>query len=100
MNEVTLSFQIDLRLFLMLASKQEPIVSVYPNPFNKHFNVDLEGFITDAEITLFDSKGCVVAKKNAIKGTSQVAFQHYERGLYFVQIRSNEFSKVIKVISE
>jgi len=73
-----------------------PDISVYPNPTNDKFIVDIKNFGT---IKLYDILGKEVLSQNA-NGKTEINISHLSNGIYSVQILSGEKivgkSKVVK----
>jgi hypothetical protein len=72
-------------------------IQVYPNPSKGQFTVNL-GNENFAEMTVFDSKGQIVVQQNATKSVIDLDLSAWEKGIYFLQVNTNNERKNIKLI--
>ena len=75
--------------------------NIYPNPFTSTLNLDLNlSNIEDFEITIYRANGEKILKSKSIKDTQNLILEtnDWERGIYFVQIHSKEYSEIKKVV--
>lgn len=85
--------------------KNDASVTIYPNPFNNLFKVDVELYsASDVNISVYDLTGKLVEEKsveNAPAGTfNYTSVCQLNPGMYFVKIKTNNTQKIIKIISE
>lgn len=76
----------------------ESVFSIYPNPTNSTFYIQVVDIDTDYSIDVIDALGRVLysfQKKDAINEVYKVDMQSYKRGMYIVRIQTEEtiFSK-------
>ncbi|MDR1371483.1 MAG: T9SS type A sorting domain-containing protein [Dysgonamonadaceae bacterium] len=69
--------------------------SVYPNPATTVLNVELTGYTSDAEITIYNLSGVVVKRIPARTGVNTVSVNDLPGGIYFVKT-NNQVQKLIK----
>jgi hypothetical protein len=72
-------------------------IQVYPNPSNGQFTLNL-GNANSAELTVFDIKGQIVVQQNAIQPIVELDLNAWEKGVYFLQVNTNDTRKNIKLI--
>lgn len=81
------------------AIKPEVKLSIYPNPSNGVFELQIENLISEAyQIEIYNINGNKVFAENIEKSTTkQVDISKYKAGLYFVRVitKENTFSKTI-----
>jgi hypothetical protein len=63
-------------------------LSIYPNPANGQFNVQLDAVTGDQTIEVYDLVGQLVFKAPVTTTTTQVQLSHYAKGIYVVRITS------------
>jgi len=79
-------------------------INIYPNPFNDHFFIEMNGASGKTHIEIFNSSVQVVRRdeinemNNIIR--KEYNFENLPAGLYFVNFTNSDFSKVVKVIKE
>ncbi|MBI35579.1 MAG: hypothetical protein CMP67_09505 [Flavobacteriales bacterium] len=76
--------------------KQGVRFSIYPNPNNGIFNINL-GSSKNVMIQVFAANGQMVYKKEEAFGIAQVELRG-ESGIYFIEITSNDGKQVFKVV--
>lgn len=76
-------------------AQQGQMLSIYPNPNNGSFNVELPVNVQDAKLTVFDMNGRAVYTSTFSGEKTQVA-SNLEAGLYFIHITSATHFKVQK----
>jgi hypothetical protein len=80
-------------------------VTVYPNPFNGSFNINVEVYsASDLNIYVYDLTGKIVEEKTSVRaemGTFKYTLgSKLSSGLYFVKVQANNKQEVVKVIAE
>ena len=81
-------------------STYEPSINVHPNPSNGNISIELEKSEPCVNVELFDFSGRLVQRAE-FKNTSEFDLNiESEAGVYFLQVRTNDYSKKIKVIKE
>lgn len=72
---------------------------VYPNPTNEFLNLST-GF-SYYELTVFDALGKVLYSENFENSfENQIDISSYRKGIYFVNIKHEDFDKTVKVIKD
>ena len=72
-------------------------ISIYPNPTNgKLFVTNLENF----DIQIFDVKGVSVYQDTNLNSANSINLDHLKTGVYFVNLRSENNNKNIKLLIE
>lgn len=69
-------------------------VSVYPNPTNGMFTIELDGEFT---FEVHDARGRVVQRGSGFN-TSEVDLKQAEAGVYFLHIFNNKGQKVVRIV--
>ena len=72
--------------------------STYPNPTKGIFTIALGSLNDNTSITVYDMLGKVIITKGSITTTTQINLSGYEKGIYFVNIQSDNETIVRKVI--
>jgi hypothetical protein len=70
---------------------------VYPNPANHQVNIQVEG---QFQIQLLDSKGSLVFTKSNCFGQEQINVSKFDKGLYFIQVKTEKGIQSEKLIIE
>ena len=77
-------------------------IEVFPSPFSNELYINLRNFpSTKVQLKIFDSKGTLMAKNNFVASSSlfyKVNTEHFARGVYFVQIETDNGIKFAKKI--
>ncbi|MBL4706013.1 MAG: T9SS type A sorting domain-containing protein [Flavobacteriales bacterium] len=73
-------------------------ISIYPNPTRGIFTIDLLGAIENTSLTVYDMLGKVVVGKELIETTSQIDLSGNEKGIYFINIQTDNGTIVRKII--
>ena len=74
-------------------------LSVYPNPSNGEFTVELNNNLSKT-IQIMDVTGRVVLTTTSLNDTVNVNINNLTNGIYFVKIVSNNVTEVIKVVKQ
>ena len=74
-------------------------VSIYPNPNNGQFVIDLQN-ADNAQIEVLTISGQVIYSKQTNDMHNVIDLSNFDKGIYFVHIRGNKLSGVKKVIIE
>ncbi|PKP21055.1 MAG: hypothetical protein CVU05_07665 [Bacteroidetes bacterium HGW-Bacteroidetes-21] len=83
----------------------QTFIATYPNPFQTGFTLEFEtGALTNAQITVTDVLGREIfqAEKDFSIGNNKVYLdlQNEDQGIYWIQIKTNDYSKVIKMVKK
>jgi hypothetical protein len=70
-------------------------ISVFPNPNNGVFTIDLTGALQNSVIEIYSALGVLVKKQTAISDKNSVNLMNEANGLYFIYVISGD--KAIKV---
>jgi len=70
-------------------------IIIYPNPFEDIINISVK---EPFEMILTDVSGKELLSKNLTKGINSIDVSMFNPGVYFVEIRNNEFNKRFKII--
>lgn len=73
-------------------------ISLYPNPTDGKFTLDLGEFKDNATVTLRDVRGRLLQTNEYINVESIDIFLEYPTGMYFVEVRSNAEKAVLRVV--
>ncbi len=75
-------------------------VTVYPNPFNTQFTINLGASFEQVSVVMTDINGRVIETKTVNQSSNLLVDLNVEAGVYFVQITAGNNSTVIKIIKE
>ena len=76
-------------------------VSISPNPGAGLFNLDWSGFDGQAEVKVYNAQGQLVLEKaGSASELSKLHLENMPAGLYQVMVKSEAFSKVLKVVKQ
>jgi hypothetical protein len=70
-------------------------LSVYPNPHTGIFTVQNSG---DVMMTIYDGLGRTVIRKDLPAGRNEIEMQEQAKGMYFIEFKTGETSKSVKII--
>ncbi len=79
-------------------SESESSVSIYPNPAVDYVNVSKNNFDTTADLTIIDVQGKVIYKNIFSGNTSKINTSSFNKGLYFVEIKTPKKTIIKKLI--
>ena len=71
---------------------------IYPNPASEYFMIQSESIVSGISINVIDISGKIVISKDNIKSDERIIISDLNKGIYFVNITSNNFSKTEKLI--
>lgn len=72
---------------------------VYPNPTDEFINLSTE--LSYYQLTIYDALGKVLHFENFENSfENQIDISSYRKGIYFVNIKNNDFDKTVKVIKD
>ena len=74
-------------------------IQLFPNPTSDKLILSLEG-IERADISLTDINGKVILHKLGLFDKDFISLSNLESGIYFVKVKTSEFSKEIRVIKQ
>ena len=74
-------------------------VSVYPNPNNGSFTVELNNGLNKT-IEVVDVTGRVVFTANTNSATSNINIQDLSNGVYYIKVKSDNLTEVLKVVKQ
>ena len=70
-------------------------VSVYPNPSNGNFTINV---YKEYNMSVYDITGRVICTKLINDGASSIDLSNHNSGIYFVRLTNDNESKVIRVV--
>jgi hypothetical protein len=73
-------------------------ISIYPNPTTGLFTLHLTSIKTNARVTVCDMLGKVILSKKSITTNTQIDLTENNKGIYFVNIQTNNEKIVRKII--
>jgi plastocyanin len=79
-------------------NKPELNFSLYPNPTNGVFNVNLNSSVDVSKIEVYNLLGEVVYNTNVVTAKTTIDLSNNERGIYFVKIFVNEAVLTKKIV--
>jgi hypothetical protein len=87
------------QLVVVTPEEPDPAFTVYPNPTENNFIIDLKNF-GDAEVNIevFTSKGQLVLKFRTREKLIDVNGMDLPAGIYLLRIRSEVMNKTVKVL--
>lgn len=75
--------------------------SLFPNPGNGFFNLDLGEILPQTNIAIYDTKGALVKTISITNNQQIISFElNNAKGVYFLHINSGEKTKVLKLVKE
>lgn len=81
-----------------------PEVKVYPNPFSEQFSIEFQDFISGkAKIRLYNSWGQTIEEKEVwvgMSGKQEISLPLLSEGLYFLEVQTEQFSKVLRIVKQ
>jgi len=84
-----------------IAKYSNPIacnLGIYPNPASDYFMIQNETSISGISIKIIDVSGKIVISKDNINSDEKILISDLNKGIYFVNITSDNFSKTEKLI--
>lgn len=72
--------------------------TLYPNPNNGIFQIDLPNQLSEAQLEIFDFSGKEILVKEAYQSGTTVDISTLSAGLYFVKISTPEHSEILKFV--
>jgi hypothetical protein len=75
-------------------------VSVYPNPNNGMFTVNIPDFNSTTTITVVNVIGETVLKQNVTSEKTQINLNDLSNGIYLVKIDNNQTTQIYKIIKQ
>ena len=72
-------------------------ISVYPNPVNKSFTIDLNGKVKKSDVIITDITGNIILKTTIIQ-SAEVNTNDFATGIYLIHIQSANSLVVKKLI--
>ncbi len=80
-------------------SKQTIQAIVYPNPATTSITIEIEGQVNEEKnIILYNYQGAKIKEVKMKKNTISIATRDIAKGIYFVQVKTNRGSKIIKCV--
>lgn len=75
---------------------------VYPNPFTNQFNIRVESKTTEnLNVRVFDIAGKLMSETQNLSSTDEFASgSELAKGVYFVEVRQDDFKKVIRIVKQ
>ena len=72
-------------------------ISIYPNPTNGLFTLNM-GVINNSTVTVYDMLGKLIVQQSILTKITSINLTGKNKGVYFVEIRSNSTTTVKKVL--
>ncbi len=72
--------------------------SIYPNPSNGDYTIQLKTLNTDEELTVYDVSGRKIKTKKLVDLNTAINLHDFSEGIYFFKIQSNRGSATRKVV--
>jgi hypothetical protein len=76
------------------------IVSVYPNPSQGEFTIDLGNAFEEVDVTLTDARGRVILEETYDAQVKRFSFYDVERGVYFLRISAEGRLAVMRLVKQ
>jgi hypothetical protein len=73
-------------------------VSVYPNPSNGNFTIEMKEFVKDVQLEIFNLIGKVVYSSSMNSSVKEVNVSNLPKGAYFIKLHSEELSTMKKIV--
>jgi hypothetical protein len=70
-------------------------VSIFPNPATDFFRVSIPG---NAIIQVRSMSGQIVLERELNQGTTTLSAAHFVKGVYLVEVKGEQFGKLIKLV--
>ncbi|MCD6366681.1 MAG: T9SS type A sorting domain-containing protein [Bacteroidales bacterium] len=92
------------KIDLTTLTKGEPVVigeenlMVFPNPVDDKLNIDLQGELLNYHIRILNASGVVIRKERLTPGKKSVSVSDLKPGIYFIEIKSENTTKIIKFV--
>jgi hypothetical protein len=96
-NTTTIQQDVDLCTAVAKLNTKDVSITVYPNPNNGLFFLDLN---TSSDIWVLNALGESVYNLKSVSGNHNVDLQHQPNGVYFVKVIQNNKQYIVKVIKE
>ena len=75
-------------------------VTVYPNPFNTQFTINLGASFEQVSLVITDINGRIIETKTVNQSTNLLVDLNVEAGVYFLQITADNETRMIKMIKK
>lgn len=76
--------------------QEQSRLSIYPNPFQNHFNVEMD-ISQEVDFRIQDSYGRIVESGQLTKSNS-IDLREHPAGVYFMTVRTNSSSEVLRLL--
>jgi fibronectin type 3 domain-containing protein len=75
-------------------------VSIYPNPSNGVFNVDMDfsDIGAQAAMTITDISGKIISQQEVVNGINVLNLEHIKTGIYLVSIQDDQNNIVVRIL--
>lgn len=73
-------------------------LSVYPNPTSEFLKFDFVNGVNELDVAIIDLVGKQLLQTKILKNEPTLSISHLVNGLYFVQIKNGQQTKVVKII--
>lgn len=77
-------------------NKSEELL-LFPNPNQGNFKIDFKEYAGNKEIEIFDLRGVVIFSKTNVMGAEFLYRKNLNKGIYFIRVRTNKKSYVMKI---
>lgn len=78
---------------------EEQEFAVFPNPFTDFLKIELNDQESAINYTITDLGGRCI-ERGQLNGTSQLATTNWEKGIYFIALKSDNFEQHLKIIKQ
>ncbi len=75
-------------------------ISVFPNPFEDHLKVKINGDANHVDVTLFDILGRQILTQKYNKRILNISLENLDRGKYLLQVKANKELRIFKVFKK
>lgn len=107
-STINIPVQLNVEIISSIAETYTLTNNLYPNPFNNYFSIELNSDNEEkADFTIYDLSGKkIIYKKDFIKlvkGENSYkinGLNNLSEGIYFIQIKNSNFSKIFKAIKQ
>ncbi|PHR36944.1 MAG: hypothetical protein COA38_01030 [Fluviicola sp.] len=73
-------------------------MKVYPNPTSNVLNVNIDQLTSDGQLTIYSMDGVKVLSEKLTSNSQEVDLTHLANGSYILELKTADYSEIIKVI--
>lgn len=94
--------EVDSVLVFSEPARSEVKVTLFPNPAHSLVYVSWRGAIPDlpGSLTIYDLRGKTIFTKQIVNGTTGIDISRLNPGVYFMNLKDNRMTKVIKLVKD